>query len=276
MCDDSGFDNEIAQWVKIESREVRYCVEGSGIPVLLIHGVGGSLDNWNGVVEWLDGRLKTIRYDLRGHGESWRPPGPYGINDFVDDAIALLKELRIEQCVVAGHSLGGTIALALAAAQREVVSRLVVLSAPFDRTEEERARVLKRVNIISNGVPGEHFERSLTRWFTEKFIAENADFIARYAEQNKRNDAACYAAAYRVLAETELVGRVGSVRAPTLIATGEEDIGSNPAMAYRLGEELGDSEVNILPGLRHSILLEAPAVVGKLIEEFSLRRSNKG
>src|SRR5262249_39984950 len=88
-----------------------YAIEGAGPPVLLIHGVGARLDTWDGVVATLGGRFRTIRFDLRGHGDSSKPPGPYSATLFAEDARALLDHLGIGQCHVAGHSMGATVAL---------------------------------------------------------------------------------------------------------------------------------------------------------------------
>ena len=92
--------------------------------------------------------------------------------------------------------------------------------------------------------------------------------VAYLRKRNAENDPHCYAAAYRVLAETDFGGLIDQIRVPTLIATGEDDQGSNPRMARYMHECIKDSRLEILPGLRHSILIEAPEVVGPLLRRF--------
>jgi pimeloyl-ACP methyl ester carboxylesterase len=245
-----------------------YVVEGTGLPVLLVHGVGAQLDAWDGVVAALGGRFTTIRFDLRGHGESSKPPGPYSAELFADDARALLDHLGIGRCRVAGHSLGATVALRLALDASDRVERLALLSPAAGRTEEERQRVLERLAIVEHGIPGEHFRRSLPRWFSDEFQRANPALLERYAARNMENDPQAYAAAYRVLATTDLADEAGRVRVPTLIVTGEGDIGSSPRMARLLGARIPASRVEILPGLRHSVLVEAPTIVARLLAAF--------
>ena len=245
-----------------------YSVEGAGPPVLLIHGVGAQLDAWDGVVAALGGRFTTIRLDLRGHGESSKPPGPYSAELFAEDARALLDHLGIDRCHVAGHSLGATVALRLALDAPDRVDRLALLSAAAGRTEEERQRVMERLAIVEHGIPGEHFRRSLSRWFSDEFRRTNPELLERYAARNMENDPRAYAAAYHVLATTDLADEASRVRAPTLIVTGEGDIGSNPRMARLLHARIRGSRLEILPGLRHSILIEAPAIVAGLFAGF--------
>jgi pimeloyl-ACP methyl ester carboxylesterase len=246
----------------------RYTVEGSGSPVLLIHGVGARLDNWDGVAAVLARNFKIVRYDLRGHGQSSKVPGPYTLDMFADDAAALLNHLGIAPAHVAGHSLGGMIAITLARKHPQRVDRLAVLSAAAGRTEDERRRVMERIALIASGIPGDHFRNSLSRWFTDEFRAANPQLMKQYAARNRENDPACYAAAYAVLATGEVAPDLKHVKAPTLVVTGEHDLGSNPRMSRFIHEGIAGSELRILPRLRHSILIEAPRTVAGLLEPF--------
>ena len=254
--------------VTVNGVDIRYAVEGAGPPVLLVHGVGARLETWDGVVAALGGRFTTIRHDLRGHGGSSKAPGPYSAGLFAADARALLDHLGVARCHVAGHSLGAMVAQRLALDAPDVVDRLALLSAACGRTDEERRRVLERLAMVEHGIPGDHFRRSLDRWFSDEFRRANPELLERYAAQNMANDPACYAAAYRVLATTDLADELPAVRVPTLVVTGEGDIGSNPRMARLVHERIPGARLRILPGLRHSILVEAPDVVAGLVEEF--------
>jgi (E)-2-((N-methylformamido)methylene)succinate hydrolase len=245
-----------------------YAIEGSGPPVLLIHGVGARLDAWDGVVAALGGRLTTIRHDLRGHGESTRIRGPYSIELLAADALALLDHLGIARCHVAGHSLGAMVAQRLAIDAPGRVDRLALLSAACGRTEEERRRVVERLALVEHGIPGEHFRRSVGRWFSDGFQRAHPEAIERHAARNLENDPHCYAAAYQVLATTDLADDLHRIRVPTLIVTGEGDVGSNPRMARLMHDRIPGSRLHVLPGLRHAILVEAPEVVARLVEPF--------
>lgn len=251
----------------------RYVVEGVGPPILLIHGVGARLDNWDGVAAALSCNFKVVRYDLRGHGQSSKAPGQYSLQMFADDAVGLLDHLGIARAHVAGHSLGGMIAITLAVRHPPRVDRLAVLSAAAGRTEEERRKVIERIALIASGIPGDHFKNSLPRWFTDEFRAANPDLMEQYATRNKENDPACYAAAYTVLATGEVGPELARVNAPTLVVTGEHDLGSNPRMARFIHAGIANSELHILPRLRHSILVEAPSTVAGLLEPFFQGRS---
>ena len=242
--------------------------EGEGTDLVLVHGVGASLEAWDEVVSRLGEGFRTIRLDLRGHGASGKPPGPYHIDDFVGDVMAVMDHFRIGSCHLAGHSLGALIAQGVALAHPRRLDRLVLLSGIAGRTADERRRVEKRLAMVADGIPGAHFEASVSRWFTDGFIRRHPGIIARQAEANRRNDPAAYAASYRVLTETDFAGRLRNITAPTLIATGEHDLGSNARMARYMRATIPHSSLHILPGLKHAILTEAADDVARLMKDF--------
>jgi len=255
-------------FAELEAVRLRYRLEGSGPTIVLVHGVGGSLEDWNRVAAELTNSYTVLRHDQRGHGQSEKLPGPYENDDFVEDLYQLVTFLGITRFHLAGFSLGGLVAQGFALSHPEMVDRLILLSTVAGRTEEEKARVLKRLDIVAAGIPGQHFEDSVGRWFTEEFQKANPGIIAAYAERSRKNDPAAYAAAYRVLATTDLADRLSEITRPTLVATAENDIGSNPRMANLMHEKIRNSRLHIFPHLRHSILTEAPKAVADLMADF--------
>jgi pimeloyl-ACP methyl ester carboxylesterase len=246
----------------------RYVIDGKGPPLLLIHGVGAQLESWDGVAARLSRDFQVVRHDLRGHGKSSKVRGPYSLEMFAEDAARLLDHLGIARTHVAGQSLGGMIAITFAAKFPQHVNRLAVLSTAAGRTEEERRKVLERVSLIGSGISGDHFKNSLSRWFTDEFRATNPVAIEQYSARNLENDPACYASAYTVLATAEVESQLTQIKAPALIVTGENDMGSNPRMARHIHDRIAGSELRILPRLRHSILIEAPSLIAGLLEPF--------
>src|SRR5690606_20788021 len=98
----------------------------------------------------------------------------------------------------------------------------------------------------------------------------NPDLMAALRERNASNDPDCYAAAYRVLAESDFGDELHRIVSPVLVATGEEDQGSNPRMARLMAARIRYPQLAILSGQRHSVLIEAPAEVAKLMQSFLL------
>ncbi|EPE94291.1 alpha/beta fold hydrolase [Rhizobium grahamii] len=256
---------------------LNYRIDGRGDPLICIHGVGSYLEAWSGVVERLKDSFTILTFDLRGHGHSSRVKGHYEIDYFVNEALALADKAGFSTFNLAGFSLGGLIAQRLALTHLDRLRKLVLLSTVAGRTPEERTRVLERLAALRAGTPADHHNASLSRWLTEEFQAANPAVIAGLRQRDAENDPECYAAAYRVLAETDFGGFLDQIRCPTLIATGEDDAGSNPRMARYMHERIPGSTLSILPGLRHSILIEAPQTVANLMRDFlTTKEANLG
>ncbi len=251
--------------------EFHYQIAGGGKAMTLVHGVGADLETWEGVADRLTPHFRVLRYDQRGHGESAKLPGPYSLADMVDDLKSLLDACGIEKTSLAGFSLGGVVAQAFALAHPERLDRLILISTIAGRTEEERDKVQVRAHALSQDGAAGHLNAATDRWFTEAFRLANPQLLEWRRQKSLRNDPHCYAAAYQVLADYDLADELERIIAPTLIITGENDIGSTPRMAALMAERIADSELQILPELKHAILLEAPARIAEEIIEFAAR-----
>ncbi|MDC6129570.1 alpha/beta fold hydrolase [Burkholderia gladioli] len=253
----------------VDGVRLAYRLQGEGPRELVcIHGVGSYLEAWQGAINALGGGFRVLSFDLRGHGRSERVKGRYEIDDFVGDVLALADHAGFARFDLAGFSLGGLIAQRLALTHPARLRRMVLLATVAGRTAEERARVAERLAALQAGERGAHYDASLSRWLSEDFQARHPALVDELRRRNARNDPDCYAAAYRVLAQTDFGGLIDQIAMPTLIATGEHDAGSNPRMARYMHERIPDSRLAILPNLRHSLLNEAPEQVAALMRAF--------
>lgn len=250
---------------------LNYRLDGCGPePLICVHGVGASMDSWNDVVQQLKERFNVLTFDLRGHGQSSKVKGRYEIQDFTNETLALADHVGFKSFNLLGFSLGGLIAQNIALTVPERVRKLFLLSTVAGRNEDEKARVLARLDALQSGERGAHFDASVSRWFSDDFRLKNPDLIEKLRLHNAQNDPDCYASSYRVLAETDFADRLADIACPTLIATGEFDIGSNTRMAQFMHETINGSQLAILPKMRHSVLVEASQQIATLAENFFL------
>lgn len=248
--------------------EIRYCVEGKGPFVTLVHGVGANLESWDAVTGRLASRFTIVRMDLRGHGRSGRITTPITLDDLAADVRLVWDHLAIARSHLVGFSLGGLIAQSLALSDARRIDRLVILSAVADRSPAEREKVVSRLKLLAEGGIAAVSAAAEERWFTADFRARHPERIAARMKELLANDPASYAAAYTVFATGDLGHRVHEIKHATLIATGEHDVGSNVRMARFMHERIAGSRLHILPGLRHSVLVEAPDQVAAMVAEF--------
>ncbi|MFD1715982.1 alpha/beta fold hydrolase [Amnibacterium flavum] len=239
-----------------------------GPVVVLLHGVGSSASTWSELAPLLDPSRLYLMPDYRGHGLSEASSVPYAVDDFVDDLIRLLDERGIARVSLVGFSIGAVIALAAALAAPDRVEALVLLNSIAGRTAEERQRAEARLELIRSTAPAELAPASGERWFSAAFRAAHPDLVDAELAIVAGVAHAPYAAAYAVLVETDQLERAGEISVPALIATGEHDGGSTPAMSEKLAARIPDSRLRILPGLKHYMHIEAAPAVAELVNDF--------
>jgi pimeloyl-ACP methyl ester carboxylesterase len=257
---------------EISDPAIHHVASGAGPHVTLVHGVGANLQSWDEVTRRLEPHFTVVRLDLRGHGHSGRIVD-CTLDDLAADVRRVWDARGIRRSHLAGFSLGGLIAQSLALTDPDRIDRLAILSAVAGRTEEERAKVGGRLKLLREGGIAAVTAAAEERWFTSEFRAQHPERVQQRMSELLANDPTSYAAAYTVFATSDLGDRLGEIRHPTLIATGENDVGSNTRMARMMHERIKGSRLVILPRLRHSVLVEAPDTIADLlIDHFGTGR----
>jgi pimeloyl-ACP methyl ester carboxylesterase len=249
---------------EISAPFINHVGSGNGPRVTLVHGVGANLQSWDEVTRLLEPHFTVVRLDLRGHGKSGRIT-TCTLDDLATDVRRVWDSRGIAKSHLAGFSLGGLIAQSLALSDPERIDRLVILSAVAGRTDDERAKVVGRLKLLREGGIPAVTAAAEERWFTSKFRARHPERVAQRMAELLANDPTSYAAAYTVFATSDLGDRLGEIGHPTLVATGENDVGSNTRMARMMHERIKGSQLEILPHLRHSVLVEAPEKIAELL-----------
>ena len=247
---------------------LNYAAEGAGPPVVLVHGVGSNLQAWDRVVARLSPQFRVLRMDLRGHGASTQIREPYSLEKFGEDIISVMNAAGIAKADVVGFSLGGLIGQCLALNWPGRFRKIALLSAVAGRTPEEREKVVARLAMIRETGIGAVTGAARDRWFTEDFARKHPEEIEKRIAELIANDKASYLEAYRVFGQGELAPRLHEIKHETLVLTGEFDQGSHTRMARFMHDQIADSALVILPGLRHSILVEASDIVADHLLAF--------
>lgn len=256
--------------MQIEANGLNFEVDraGDGATVTLIHGIASGLESWDEIAGILRQSFDVVRLDLRGHGKSDVPPGPYSIEGFAEDVHAVLMQLGIKKSHIAGFSLGGLIAQAFALNYPDCLDKLVILSAVANKSPETLARLKQRADEIDKHGGSSAIEAALERWFTPEFRQARPDLVDQRVERYLSIDQKAYARAYRTFAEGDLGDQLHRITAPTLVMTGEHDPGSSAEMARFMHAQIAGSKLHIIPRLRHNILLEGAEIVAERITEF--------
>jgi pimeloyl-ACP methyl ester carboxylesterase len=252
--------------------DVSYRIEGQGPALYLVHGIGARKTAWDEIVAGLKDSFTCVVHDLRGHGDSPLPSTPYLLDDLVDDLEALRRKLGHEKIHVAGHSLGGMIGPAYACAHPEHTLSVGLLSTAAGRTEEDRARLRAVGEAMENNGIVETLDTFVTRWFTDEFVEARPEAVAARLQQVRDTPPDVFLSVFWIYATTEMAPWLHQVKCPCLVLTGEHDGGCNPRLNRFMHEQLPDSRLVILEGLKHSLLIEASGRVLPHLREFLLEQ----
>lgn len=224
---------------------IAYAVHGSSGPaLLLIHSLGTTRELFAAQRGPLAARFRVVEYDLRGHGDSEAPAGDYTLRQLAGDALAVLDAAGIGRAHVLGLSIGGLIALELAARAASRVDHLIAANtaARIGSAELWRQRAAE---VAARGM-GHLPELVVPRWLGETFRRDHPEVAERYRALLLGTPADGYAGCCAALRDADLREVVASIRAPALVISGDADL-ATPAVE---GEWLAKQ----IPGARHLVL----------------------
>ena len=251
--------------------DVSYRVSGRGPALYLVHGIGARKTTWDELILGLQDEFTCVSYDLRGHGESPVLPTPYTLDDLVEDLEALRQKLGHQQIHITGHSLGGMIGPAYARKYPQHVLSVGLLSTAAGRTDDDRAK-LKAVGEMmeQNGI-AKSLPTFVSRWFTDTFLDAHPDRVKARLQQVNDTPGDVFLSVFWIYATTEMGPWLHEINCPCLVLTGELDGGCNPRLNQFIHEQLPNSRLVIIEGIKHSLLIEATHLVLPHIRDFLLQ-----
>ena len=244
--------------VTTERTRIAYYETGStNAPVLLMsNSLGTTSAMWNRTIPPLADHFRVIRYDQRGHGASSSPSGPYTIEDLGRDALDLLGALEVETTAICGLSLGGMVAMWVAANEPERVTRLVLAStsARLGPPEAwyERAAAVRSSGLHS--IAGSSPER----WFTTAFRSENPRAVAEVVSMLETCDVEGYASCCEAIAAMDQLEDLVNITASTIVIAGNEDPVTPLSVAAELSRTIPGASLKVVQNASHLVNLEQP------------------
>ena len=251
---------------KVNGTEINYELHGKqgSSWLILSHSLACSTRMWDPQVAALKDRYCILNYDMRGHGKSAAPKGPYTLDMLADDVLGLMKELKIERAKYIGLSIGGMIGqhLALKAPQR--FEKMVLADTGHTQTPETIKQWEERIRIAESQGMKPLVAGTMERWFTPAFrdkpeARKIADIIAATPVNG-------YVGCGRAIMKLSTTDRLKDIKLPVLAITGESDAAAG-GTKY-IGEHVPGAKFVSIAQAAHIANIEQPEKFNQALRDF--------
>lgn len=248
-----------------------YAEQGTGRPLLLIHGFPLSKAIWEPQISGLSGTARLLAPDLRGHGKSEATPGPYAMDMLAEDCLTLLDSLGVKQpVVVCGLSMGGYVALALVRNHPNRLAGLILAAtrAGADSAEGKTNREKLAARVRENGIQPV-IETMLPKMLSPRTYVTNPALVEQVREiMEETSPEGAVAALLGMRDRPDSTPLLGRVDLPALVMHGADDQIILVAEAEATRAAIKGSRLEILPNAGHLLNMEQPDLFNQAVQEF--------
>jgi len=238
------------------SVKLNYIEKGEGFPLILIHGLSDDLRFWAPLIPQFSRNYRTVALDLRGHGSSGKPKGPYFIEQFSRDVYSLLNELNIKKAHFIGFSVGGAVVQDLAVNYPEMVSSIVLMSSfSFVDSKLNETFLKLRESLVGGGFAA-FFDEILPLVLIPKLINENKAELEQIKEEKVKTESVeSLINTVDACMEFDVKDKISVISKPALIISGKEDVLIPDELAGQAHRIIGGSKRVILENTGHNVLI---------------------
>jgi pimeloyl-ACP methyl ester carboxylesterase len=268
--------------VRRDGVRIHYETRGQGPPVLMIMGLGVSAAGWRMQVDALQGDFRLILPDNRGAGHSDAPPGPYTMEQYAADALAVLDQERVASAHVVGISMGGMIAQRLALTAPTRMRSLGLLATHGGGpTSVPTAAALGIFRQMGRGPePDERFELMGRLLYAGDFFEENRASLHQAMKDTvlaTKIDLAAWRAQVGAITRHLTLHQLRRLRGfPTLVATGAEDLAVRPINSRILASAIPGARHVQWAGVGHGCNVQAAEAVNAELRLLFARGESRG
>lgn len=251
----------------VNQQQLYYEIHGSGEPVILLHGLGSSCQDWSSQTKVLQSNYQVIAVDLRGHGQSSKPSGPYTIKALAQDIECFLDTLGIQQCHIIGISMGGMIAFQLAVDHPDRLwSFTAINSGPHLVVDSWKMHVLIKQRLLVTQL----FGMRATGWLIMRKLfpkpqqqALRQSGIEKWAKNNK----AAYLSAFKALINWSVEALLNNIKCPVLILASDHDY-TPISMKAAYCQQIPNATLVVIENSGHASPLDQPEQVNQALLHF--------
>lgn len=252
--------------------EMREDGDPQGAPLVFANSLGTDLRLWDKVVPLLPEGLRIIRYDMRGHGGSDCPPGPYTMGQLVRDAEQLLDHLSVRDCTFVGLSIGGMVAQGLAIKRLDLV-RALVLSNTAAKIGQPSMWAERIAAARAGGIEA-LADATMDRWFTRAFRA--SDELRFWRDMMTSQPQAGFIGCMHAISGTDFYTPTSGLRLPALGIAGSDDGSTPPDLVRETIDLIPGSEFQLIRRAGHLPCVDQPRDYARVLTDFLHRTGHNG
>ncbi len=266
--------------ISIAGVSVHYVEAGKGPALLFLHGLGGTWKDWTENLPAFAAIYQVMAIDFPGFGDSDKPEVQYSVEWLTDVVEKFLQERKVDRVNVVGHSMGGLVALNLAARPNSRVEKIIVTDAVGIGDKADFISYAMTKKIMGPETRWESLEGTLREGFKSMidiFIKEQKPKTAReFFESVPKNPftgnpflpMTPSVQMTASIIDFDIRPKLASIPQPTLILWGEKDPVAPPKDAGFLKKELTQATLILFPNCGHSLMIEQPALFNQEVERF--------
>lgn len=241
----------------------------SGPAVLLIHGLGWDSTLWTGQIEALAAAgWRVLAPDLRGMGASEKPDQPYDIDGYRHDMSALLDAMHVRQAAVVGFSLGGMIAIAMAAAEPQRVGAAVFACCNASVSAEASAGTEAMLERAAALGPLRFAEEQAEAIWRAEWASANPQAVQDFIAWRAAMDQAALTRAFRAAYGVDLRPALPGITVPTRVIVADEDTFLTVETGRTISEHLPRGDLVIIEESGHMAPIEQPSAFNAALFDF--------
>jgi 3-oxoadipate enol-lactonase len=251
---------------KVNGTELNYEIHGKqgSTWLILSHSLACSTRMWDPQVAAFRDRYCILNYDMRGHGKSAAPAGPYTLEMLADDVLGLMKHLGIERAKYVGLSIGGMIGQHLALKEPQRFEKMVLADTGHTQTPETLKQWEERLRIAQTQGMKPLVAGTMERWFTPAFREKpEAKKIAELIANTPVNG---YVGCGQAIMKLNTTARLKDIKLPVLAITGESDAAA--AGTRYIGEHIPGAKFVNIPQASHIANIEQPEKFNQALRDF--------
>ncbi len=256
--------------IKINGVELYYEIHGEGAETIVFsHGLLWSGRMFQQQIDALKASYRVVVYDHRGQGRSSESPSSFDMETNYEDALAFIKALNLAPCHFAGLSMGGFVAMRLAARNPEWIKSVILMDTSADEEPHTFKYSLLNALVKAFGVKAVT-NKVMPIMFGKKFLEdpERTNERTYWTQQLESNKKSITKAVNAVISRKSVYHEIPVIKCPVLILVGDLDVATVPEKSIRIHNQITNSRLKVIEGAGHSSSIEEPEKINQAILAF--------